>query len=576
LENGFGAAAPQVGYSSNTIHVKFKQGTPTSSPESLLPTELRRSVVSINRLFNSLPKSKLDELKQSGENRSGAALPDMNLWFSIRLRTGVDSKDFLERLKRLPSVESAQPAPLPAPPSAATPDFGAKQGYIGLGPTGVDASFSWTVPGGNGSGVTIYDVEYSWNQNHEDLRKAQGIPLLMSPGDLAIDPFDDNNHGTAVLGLLIADRDNKGVTGISWGAAVKLVPANTAILGYNPANAILLAAADGEPGDVILIEQQAPVCGLSFGPSEWSLAVFDAIRIAVAIGIVVVEAAGNGEVDLDHPACGGLFDRRIRDSGAIVVGAGSPPFFIDRHRLSFSSFGSRVDVQGWGSGVMTTGIGSSHVNQHDPANPNFWYGDGFGGTSSASAMVAGVVANLQGLAKTLLGTPFSPIQLRMLLSQTGSPQLGNTGQNIGPRPNLRFAIAKLTSAINSLVSFVPVSSSHQTTPNAAGCPPGYIGKFSFSARLANSSSVPSLAALMTRVTVLSNGNLLLNADGGPSPAGAVMTIHNNGHFADGILSPGENTIVPFTICLKELRPFSFFVDVIGIGSQHLSNSLVMR
>ena len=42
--------------------------------------------------------------------------------------------------------------------------------------------------------------------------------------------------------------------------------------------------------------------------------VFHAIQTAVAQGFVVVEAAGNGNVNLDQPACDGLFDRTVRDS----------------------------------------------------------------------------------------------------------------------------------------------------------------------------------------------------------------------------------------------------------------------
>jgi hypothetical protein len=98
----------------------------------------------------------------------------------------------------------------------------------------------------------------------------------------------------------------------------------------------------------MVIEQQYPVCGLSspqYGPLEWLQSVFDAVSTATAKGIVVVEAAGNGAVDLDQPACGGLFNRSVRNSRAIIVGAGSP---FTRERLSFSSYGSRLDVQGWG------------------------------------------------------------------------------------------------------------------------------------------------------------------------------------------------------------------------------------
>src|SRR5437867_3898411 len=205
------ASAPPPGYSSTDIHVKFRQSTPIESPELLLPADLRNSVASITRLFRGIPAEKLDKMKEFGEGRGRKKLPDLNLWFKITLKPGTDPSDFIEKLKRLDGVEHAEFAPLPAPPPAITPDFKGNQGYLDTGPGGIDALFSSIIPGGNGSGVKIYDVEYSWNQTHEDLSKANGNLLLLDAGDSAVDPFNDNNHGTAVLGELIADNDTKGV-----------------------------------------------------------------------------------------------------------------------------------------------------------------------------------------------------------------------------------------------------------------------------------------------------------------------------------------------------------------------------
>ncbi|MEP6890964.1 MAG: S8 family serine peptidase [Nitrospirota bacterium] len=135
----------------------------------------------------------------------------------------------------------------------------------------------------------------------------------------------------------------------------------------------------------------------------------------------------------------------MRDSGAIIVGAGQRPNSgVDRQREGFSSFGSRVDPQGWGSGVVTTGYSDLYMAPDRPVDPDFWYTGNFGGTSSAAAIVAGAVANLQGSALAQLGIPLPPLQIRTLLVQTGSPQLGNTAEHIGPRPDLRQAIAQLT------------------------------------------------------------------------------------------------------------------------------------
>ena len=459
------------GYSSTTIHVKFQEGTDVDLLLEVLPPGLRSAVASHKKLF-TMPKEKLNELGARGRSRSGKTLPDLNLWVELTLQSGTDAAAFLEELKRLPSVEIAEPAPLPQPPPATSPDFSGSQGYLDAAPGGIEARFSSTIPGGNGRGVTIYDVEYNWLQTHEDLSRARGVTLLLNPGDSnqppgypgCSAPCDSVNreHGTAVLGEMIADNNTKGITGISWGANIGLAPANTWNIGYNPANAILLAVADGSAGDVILLEQQAVVCGLNadpamgpeaYGPVEWLSPVFTAIQTAVAQGFVVIEAAGNGNVDLDQAACSGLFDRTVRDSGAIIVGAGRPPNSgVDRQREGFSTFGSRVDLQGWGSGVATTGYGDFYQNPDAPTNPDFWYRDGFSGTSSASPIVAGAVANLQGIAFDRSGQPLTPLKIRTLLEETGSPQLGNTAEHIGPRPDLRRAVAQLIQTLTFTVT----------------------------------------------------------------------------------------------------------------------------
>ena len=121
-------------------------------PLEALPPALRNGVVSHKKLF-SLSKQKLNELRARGRGHSGKSLPDLNLWVEITLQSGTDTAAFLEELKRLPSVEIAEPAPLPQPPPAITPDFAESQGYLDNAPGGIDARSSWTIPRGNGNGV---------------------------------------------------------------------------------------------------------------------------------------------------------------------------------------------------------------------------------------------------------------------------------------------------------------------------------------------------------------------------------------------------------------------------------------
>ena len=332
--------------------------------------------------------------------------------------------------------------------------------------------YAWTVPGGTGAGITIYDLENGWLYSHEDLTKISSGMLLMNLGDTITTVTTANeHHGTEVLGEMIADNNGFGVTGIAYGANIKLVPTSTkdqsGLDTLNRPNAILLAVADGISGDVILLEQQMSVCGQSaYGPIEDELAVFQAIQYATALGFVVVEAAGNGDgstgVNLDDNSdtdqnttnCNYHFDRNTRDSGAILVGAGRPPASgYDRQReyssvspLWGSSYGSRVDVQAWGSRVVTSGVGYLYHG----VTKNYYYTDRFSGTSSASAMVAASAAILQAIAIQRNGAPLSPWQIRDLLVTTGSPQLGDTTQHIGPRPDLRQAIENLPQSAETL------------------------------------------------------------------------------------------------------------------------------
>ena len=87
---------------------------------------------------------------------------------------------------------------------------------------------------------------------------------------------------------------------------------------------------------------------------------------------------------------------------------------------------------------------------------------------------------------------------------------------------------------------------------------------SFNARLSDNGSGPSLSNLMAKVVTLTNGNLLQNSDLGVEGVGATLTAPRIGNFSDGTLSRGESVNVPFTICLKQVKPFSFFVNVFGV------------
>lgn len=365
--------------------------------------------------------------------QSGEAAPNLGSWYRVTLPAGTDTEQFLAQLRARPEVEHAYRAPVPAPPPGffaffLSPDFTGQQGYLGAAPAGSEAVWARTLPGGDGAGVMVVDMEYNWHLGHEDL----GLPESAQIGTGTRYNGFGNDHGTAVLGELAGRPNGLGVTGGVPGADIRVIPMhyNGA---YNPANAVAEAAGVMSAGDVLLLEAQYWGPTGVYVPLEVLQSVFDATRAATLAGRVVVAAAGNGGQDLDAPEMNGLFDRNLRDSGALIVGAGSP----QHARLSFSCYGSRVDVQGWGQTVTTTGYGGLFGS-----SMNDYYTATFSGTSSASPIVASAAAAVQGRRKARGLPVLTSVQMRTLLRSTGSPQTGNLSQSIGTYPNLRAAFAE--------------------------------------------------------------------------------------------------------------------------------------
>jgi hypothetical protein len=434
----------------------------------------------------SRSEEELDIVRASGQRESGWELADLNLYFEFRLPTGAQSAaaltSMLAELRALPVVECAfaEPIPQPAravartqerakldasrpipspqgvppqtPPAPATPDFTGMQGYLGPSPSGVNAQAVWGFPGGRGALVRIIDIEGAWLWNHEDLK-----PPFFTGGT----PINDagwRNHGTAVMGEMAGRPNGTGVTGIASDLAI----GGISIGDVGVADAIDMAAANESIGDLFLIELHAPgpnangVGQHGYVAMEFWQDNFDAIQTAVANGRICIEAAGNGEENYDDPIYQGLFDRTVRNSGAIIVGAGTPTG-LDAEW--FSNYGSRLDLNGWGDSVTTTGYGDLQGGAETQ-----WYTAAFNGTSSASPIVSGSVASLQGMSKALWGIPLSGPLAAQILFDTGTPWVG--ARRIGNRPNLVAARAMLLQGIGTVSGTVRDAVTNLPIPGA--------------------------------------------------------------------------------------------------------------
>jgi hypothetical protein len=204
---------------------------------------------------------------------------------------------------------------------------------------------------------------------------------------------------------------------------------------------------------------------LGFIAIEWWPDDFAAIRYAVNKGIIVVEAAGNGFQNLDDaiystPQSGfpatwtNPFNPANPSSGAVLVGAGAPPpnthgtnWGADRSRLDFSNYGARLDAHGWGREVTSTGYGDLQGGM----NSDLWYTNRFSGTSSASPIVVGALACIQGALRAAGRIPLTPARAREVLRAYGSAQQDEPGrpatQRIGNRPDLAQMIPAVIAAV---------------------------------------------------------------------------------------------------------------------------------
>jgi hypothetical protein len=386
------------------------------------------------------PQAVLDDLERRAAMRSGVAQPDLagmlRITFPSRQPNAAELVLAGTALNALPQVELAWIEVLGVPPpgdiAPPTPDLTSNQGWRHPDP-GVDGDFA-AQHGITGAGIRVSDCEYNWVSTHEDLVDQ---PIHPEPGQTPVPDtvsalYDE--HGTAALGEIVAVANGYGCTGLAPDAEPWTYPEWTIEGGFRRVEAITHAIAASQAGDVVMLEMQQYGAGFNYGPAELDPAVWLVSKTGVDAGVVVVGAAGNGNQNLDHPVYASYMAQG--DSGAILVGAGSP--YSQHDKLDFSTYGSRVNLQGWGVIVFTLGYGNFAEYGGDK---NQRYTGGFNGTSSATPLVAGACCLLQQWAIRLRGATLSPLELRQLLIDTGRPQ--GIGGNIGPLPDIQAAALAL-------------------------------------------------------------------------------------------------------------------------------------
>jgi hypothetical protein len=468
------------GMSRDKVIVKFVEGMPVRLRQGRLTVgnsaipEVESIVAkypdaTLHRCFDAEERI-LDENKESGERISGKELADLNNFYIFTFdspsQRGVDLANELLALDivEIAYLQAAGTTPGPCIDVApVTPSWVANQTYLDPAPTGLDAEYAWAYHAGGdgwGPGYWVADLEWEWCYTHEDLPIAITDVLNGNNGS----NVDFMNHGTAVLGEIGACANAYGMTGITPDVTLKMCDFDSELswaANVQEADAWLVS------GEIMLLEihilgpDSGLICPCNCGqfeyvPVEWDVATYNAISTATANGIIVVEAAGNGSMNLDSAIYGGWFNP-AHDSGAIMVGAGVPGSHSPE---CWTNSGARVNVHGWGSSIYTTGYGFLSSQAGCPQD----YDNGFGGTSGASPMIVGASAALQGISKLKYGVTLSPAQMRTTLPVGGTPQGAPLTRNIGPMPDLVDAINWIEPDV--VASYTPAGWSFPALPRS--------------------------------------------------------------------------------------------------------------
>lgn len=397
----------------------------------------RHPGITMRTLLRSTPLAQVDELVARATQMDPTYVPGHFAgYFWVESDEDIDLDSLAADLRRWESVAVAyvdRPAPDPVVNAANDPRE-ANQGYLNPAPDGIDAEYAWGFPGGDGAGQRVVDLERGWTLNHEDLT-AHGATLLA--GTLL---DSSRSHGTSVLGEICAVDNTVGCVGIVPNVAgVDVVSFN----GSTRPDAIFDALPSLAFGDVLLLEAQVWVDGASLlGPIEAFDPEFDAIRLATALGVIVVEAGGNGTNNGSAPALAmdtfldpmgrPVFDPSFRDSGAIIVTAATSA--APHTRLPYAPHGQRIDCYAWGESINTTAS--------DSLGGTTLYTTVFGGTSGASPIVTGAALAVQGLVEAQMGFRLGPRQMRALLRDpaNGTAPAATETTAISVMPNLRAII----------------------------------------------------------------------------------------------------------------------------------------
>ncbi|GAB2717376.1 S8 family peptidase [Paenibacillus thermoaerophilus] len=261
-------------------------------------------------------------------------------------------------------------------PSSATSFAVGEQPSVPWGIQQIRAPDAWAYSQGQRIRIGVIDTGIDYH--HPDLqgRIGRGINLMLR-GAL---PVDDNGHGTHIAGTIAASG---GIIGVAPQSIIHPVKA------FDHHGSAYVS--DIIQGIDWCVRQKLDIVNMSFGMKTRSKSLHEAVRQAVAAGVVIVSSSGNdgSSTRTDYPA---------RYPETISVGALNRSRRISR----FSNRGPSVDLYAPGERVLSTWVNGRYHH--------------LSGSSMATSHVTGVVALMLASRPSL-----SPRRLKRLLLASARP-----------------------------------------------------------------------------------------------------------------------------------------------------------
>jgi hypothetical protein len=467
------------------IVVRFKPGANvpyTDGQESALggtwkELNARYPGIRLRPMFRALSREAFEAFIRKRTGTSEVP-PTPDFFSHFQVVGPAESTDFATIAKSIrtePNVRETyvvRPGPLPGAVQPTDPERSA-QAFHDAAPAGIASDEAWDHGGAgsagangtgvNGAGVRFVDMEKGWYLGHPDLPAIPGTLW----GAITTDQYS-RDHGTAVLGIVCAQNNSLGGVGIAPGVEARIVSyLDPATLQPAYETALQHALLYLRQGDVLLIETQVyPPDYPPEDPQSQMLLPLESVQIIYdtifwmvnTLGIVVVEAGGDGTnfqapgLDMDNwpaPKAGPqIFNRNVRDSGAIIVSAAQPTAFGPGPILPmpYAPYGNRADCFAWGQDVFSCWAGGPLRCEWDSDTTGELFTYCFGGTSSAAAIVGGAAIVLQAHERGKSGSPIGhpPLEVRRRLADvnTNTPALnaGGVKFQIGMMPDLKQQI----------------------------------------------------------------------------------------------------------------------------------------